>query len=226
MLCERCGRDIADSAVICPSCGATTSQSAMPPPTGYGNYSTGYRPSQPEPGANYDQGNQGYNPGYQQGYGAGNYMPPPQAGPQQPNYGYAPPYANQPNQPPAYGAVNVTINTNTNTSDKNTALVVEIIASLFGIYGIGWLMSGETTVGILLLIGSFVLYWPIFIVGAIFTFGFGLLCLGPLGIAAIIVNAIMLNNALKRKAAQVTVVVPPPQAQQQQMRMPPQYPQF
>ncbi len=220
MLCERCGRDISDSAVICPSCGATTSRSAMPPPTGYGNYSADSTPSQSEPGAGYNRGDQGYNRGYQQGYGPGNYMPPPQAGPQQPNYGYAPQY---PNQPPAYGAVNVTVYNNVNSTNKNTAaLVVEIIASLFGIYGIGWLMAGETNIGILLLIGSFVLYWPIFIMGTIFTLGLGLLCLGPLGIAAIIVNAIMLNNALNRKATQVTVVVPPQQAQQ----MPPQYPRY
>jgi hypothetical protein len=220
MLCERCGQDISDSAVICPSCGAITSRSAMQPPTSYGEYSagdSGYTPPQPQAGARYEQE---YNRGYQQGYGPGNYMPPPQAGPQQPNYGYAPPYGNQ---PPAYGGVNVTVYNNVNLSNKNTAaLIVEVIASLFGIYGIGWLMAGETNIGILLLIGSFVLYWPIFILGTIFTFGLGLLCLGPLGIAAIIVNAILLNNALNRKAAQITVVVPPPQAQQ--MRMPPQYP--
>lgn len=218
MLCERCGRDISDSAIICPSCGANTSRSKMPPSTSYGDYADGYTPPQPQAGAGYGQG---YNQGYQQGYaGSGNYMPPPQAAPRPPDYGYAPPY----NQPPGYGTVNVTVYNNVGGSNKKTeALVVEIIASLFGIYGIGWLMAGETNTGILLLIGSFVLYWPIFILGTIFTLGVGLLCLGPLGIAAIIVNAILLNNALNRKAsAQVTVVVPPAQAQQ----MPPQYPRM
>lgn len=209
MLCQRCGYDISDSAIICPSCGANTSRSSMPPPTSYGDYSGGYASPQPQPGA-------GYNQGYQQGYaGPGNYMPPPQAAPQpqQVNYGYA-------NPAPPYSTVNVVINNGGGGSNKNSAaLVVEVIASLFGIYGIGWLMAGETTTGILLLIGSFVLYWPIFIVGSIITFGLGLVCLGPLGIAAIIINAILLNNTLNRKAAQV-VIVPPMQ------QMPPQYPRM
>jgi hypothetical protein len=184
----------------------------MQPPTSYGDYSAGYRPPQPEKGASYDQG-------YNRGYGPGNYMPPPQGAPRQPNYGYPPPYTNQ---PPTYGTVNVSVYNNVNSSNKNTAaLVVEVLLSLlFGIYGVGWLMSGETTIGILLLVGSFVLYWPMFILGTIFTVFLGLICLIPLGIAAVITNAILLNNVLNRKAAQVTVVVPPVQAQQ----MPPQYP--
>lgn len=216
MLCERCGYDLADSAIICPSCGANTSRSEMAPPTSYGDYASGYTPPQPQPGAGYSS-EQGYNRGYQRGY-AGDYMSPPR----QPDYGSPPPYANQ--QPPSYGAVNVNIYNNVGGSNKKTeALVVEIVASLFGIYGIGWLMAGETTPGIVLLIGSIVLYWPIFILGTIFTLGIGLLCLGPLAIAAIITNAILLNNVLNRKAApQVTVVVPPAQARQ----MPPQYPRM
>ena len=79
-------------------------------------------------------------------------------------------------------------------------------------------MAGETTTGSPVLVGSLVLYWPIFIVGTIVTLGFGLLCLGPLAIAAIIVNAVLLNQTLNRKASHVTVVPPP----SQQMRMPPQ----
>ena len=217
MLCERCGRDISDSAIICPSCGANTSRSEMPPPTSYGNYAGGYTPPQPQPGAGYGQG-AGYNQGYQQGYPGANYVPPQQA--QQPNYGYAPPsYANQ--VPNYSNTVNVVINNGgSGTNKKTEALVVEIIASFFGIYGIGWLMAGETTTGVLLLIGSFVLYWPIFIVGSILTVGLGLVCLGPLAIAAIIVNAILLNNALNRKAAAQVAFVPPAQ------QMPPQYPRF
>jgi hypothetical protein len=213
MLCERCGNDISDSAVICPSCGAVTSRSPVQPSTSYGAY----------PDSSYTEPDSYNQPPpvqtYQQGYQQRNYMPPPlppPPRPQQPSYGYAPPYNNP---PPMYqpGPVNVTVNVSS-SNNSNTALVVEIIASLFGIYGIGWLMAGETTTGVLLLVGSLVLYWPIFIIGTIITLGFGLLCLGPLAIAAIIVNAILLNKTLNRKAAQVTVVVPPPQ----QMRMPPQ----
>jgi len=100
---------------------------------------------------------------------------------------------------------------------KNSgALIAEILLSVFvGIYGVGWLMAGETTTGIILLICSFVVYWPIMILGTIFTFGIGLLCLGPLAIGAIIVNAILLNNLLNRKAAQVVMVQANP--------MPPRY---
>lgn len=96
-------------------------------------------------------------------------------------------------------------------SNKNDgALVAEIILSLFGLFGIGWLMAGETTVGVILLICSVIIYWPIMILGTIFTFGIGLLCLGPIAIAAIIVNIILLNNVLNRKAAKFVVMPPRP----------------
>jgi hypothetical protein len=99
----------------------------------------------------------------------------------------------------------------TTFSNKNDgALVAEIILSLFGLFGIGWLMAGETTVGLILLICSIIIYWPVMILGTIFTFGFGLLCLGPLAIAAIIVNIILLNNVLNRKAAKFIVTPPGP----------------
>jgi hypothetical protein len=89
-------------------------------------------------------------------------------------------------------------------------LLKEIILSLLGIFGIGWLIAGETTVGIVLLLASFLLYWPIMLLGTVFTLGLGLICLGPLAISAIIVDAILLNAALKRKARRILPVVPPP----------------
>jgi hypothetical protein len=208
MICEHCGNDMADNAAICPLCGTVTAQAAsakQPPPTGYGpypqggGYERGYAPPRPD---GPQQANQGY-----QGY------VPPQ---QQPNYGYAPPYNANPGYAPG---INVTVINNMpgSGSGKNDgALIAEIILSLFGIFGVGWLMAGETTIGVILLICSFVLYWPIIIVGTLFTLGFGLLCLGPMMIAAIIVNAVLLNNALKRKVAQQFVYV-----QQQPGQMPP-----
>jgi hypothetical protein len=51
-----------------------------------------------------------------------------------------------------------------------------------------------------------------------FTFGIGLLCLGPFAIGAIIVNAILLNNLLNRKAAQIVMVQANP--------MPTRYPPY
>ena len=95
------------------------------------------------------------------------------------------------------------------SSKNDGALVVEIILSLFGIFGVGWLMAKETTVGTILLICSFFIYWPILILGTIFTFGLGLLCLGPLTIGAIILNALLLNSNLNRKATEFVVLSVP-----------------
>jgi TM2 domain-containing membrane protein YozV len=215
MICKRCGNSLAENATICPICGTPTilPSASRQPSTGYG----------PFPQSEYNRNAEGYepydNPGrYERGYAP----PPPRPdGPQQdrqgyeghrPNYGYAPPFnaGYTPN-------INVTVINNAPASGKNdSALIVEIILSLFGIFGVGWLMAGETTTGIILLVCSFVLYWPIIIMGTLFTFGVGLLCLGPMMIAAIITNAVLLNNALKRKAAQPFVYMQPP------MQMPPQ----
>src|SRR5947209_6792007 len=208
MSCERCGKEMPDNMAICPACGTITSamQGRPQPPTNHGpyppdgppiGYGQGYSP---QPG--YMQPPQPGYPPVQQGY-----MQQPQPGyrqPPQPNYGYGQPYGNS----PYAGPVNINIMNNqqvgvgvvpTNTS--STPVVVEVLLSFFlGIYGVGWLMSGETTKGIVLLICSFVVYWPVLIVGTIFTLGIGLFCLGPLAIGAIIFNAIMLNNALKRKS--------------------------
>ena len=188
MNCENCGRVIADNAVVCPNCGAATPASLprpdqpryTPPQQGYMAQQPGYPPPQ-----------QGYMPPPQSGY-----MPPPQ------NYGYQ-----QQQQPPMYPpqGVNVTVVNNAG-SKNNTPLIIEVILSLFGIYGVGWLTAGETTTGVILLICSFVVYWPLLILIAVFTLGLGLACDFPLGIAAIIINAILLNNTLNRKAAQITMV--------------------
>jgi len=207
--CESCGRVIPDNAAVCPNCGAATSASLpraqiphyAPPQQ---NYS--YEPQQgymPPPQQNYGSGSQqgymgsppqqNYSYGPQQGY-----MPPPQQ-----NYGYAP-QQGYPAQPYQSG-VNVTVVNN--ASKNSTPVLVEVLMSLFlGIYGVGWLMAGETTPGIILLICSFVVYWPLIILLAVITLGLGLLCEVPLAIGAIILNAVLLNNALKRKAAQITMV--------------------
>jgi hypothetical protein len=86
---------------------------------------------------------------------------------------------------------------------KNEALVAEIFLSLIGIYGVGWLMAGETTIGVILLICSFVVFAPLAVMIAIFTLGIGIYVLDlPLAVSGIILNAILLNRALNRKAAQ------------------------
>ena len=190
MTCERCGKEIPDNIAICPNCGTVTSAaSGKPKPTTqFGPYPGGYVDGPPI--AEYGQGyapHQGYpQPPLQE------YRPPQQA------YGYGQPY----NAPPMYQPAIVNVNIVNPPSTNNTPVIVEVLLSLFlGIFGVGWLMTGETTTGVILLICSIFLYWPIMIIGIIFTLGLGLFCLGPLAIGAIILNAVLLNNRLKRKAA-------------------------
>jgi hypothetical protein len=226
MTCERCGKEMPDNMAICPACGTITSavQGRSQQPTNHGpypvdgppmeRYGQGYPPQpgyMPPPQPGYPPIQQGYmppQPGYAQPPQQG-YMQPPQQ-----NYAYGQPYGN-----PSYpgGPVNINIVNSQQvgvgvvTSNTNsTPVVVEALLSFFlGIYGVGWLMSGETTVGVVLLICSFVVYWPVLIVGTILTLGIGLFCLGPLAIGAIIFNAIMLNNTIKRKATAQIIMAQP-----------------
>src|SRR5262249_32599608 len=49
------------------------------------------------------------------------------------------------------------------TSDTlhTAAVVMEVLLSIFGVFGVGWCMAGKWGRGITLLICSFVIYWPI-----------------------------------------------------------------
>ena len=185
--CERCGNDIPDNILICTKCGTVISKANdnASPTTSYGSHFGGY------PGApsGYADNTQRENPTtHLQGYR-------PQ---QQHDY-----YGQSFNAPPVYqqATFNVTV-LNTNNS---TPLIIELLLSIFlGIFGVGWLIAGEVAVGIILLVCSLFIYLPLLIITifiAFFTFGLSLFCTGPLIIGAIILNAILLNNRLKRKAA-------------------------
>jgi hypothetical protein len=214
MICQQCRNEIAENAIICPICGTLKSPISQQP----GNdqaYQQGDFKQPPENYGYYQPNNRG---GYQGGYAP----PPPQAPnqqgyqgyvPPQQNYGYTPPYSSNRSYAPN---INVTVINNPSGRTNDGALVAEIILSLLGIFGVGWLLAGETTVGIVLLLCSILLYWPIMFFGTLFTLGFGLIFLGPLMIASIIINAVLLNNAIKRKAAPFVIVQQPP------MQMPPQ----
>jgi len=208
---------MADNAVICPVCGTLRAQAPQPRAEGYATQQEANPPYE-----YYQQNNpRGYQEGYapplpqpnQQSYHG--YPPPPQ----QPNYGYAPPYTGY-----AVPNINVTVinNAPTSSGSNDGALVAEILLSLLGIFGVGWLIAGETTTGVILLVCSIFLYWPIMFFGTLVTGGAGLLCLGPLMIAAIITNALLLNNAIKRKGTPFVFVQQPPMQMPQQM--PPQQP--
>lgn len=195
--CERCGQQMPDSVAICPSCGTISSfsQPGMSAPTNYNptsapmpGYMQGYSQQQQQmyelPSSYVAQ------PGYSQPYNV-----PPTIYPQQ-----VPQVAINVNMAPVTPVAVAT------SGGNSAAIIVEVLLNIFtGIYGVGWLMAGETTTGIILLVCSLFLYWPILVVGTIITFGIGLLCLGPLAIGAIIFNAILLNNTIKRKTAYVVM---------------------
>lgn len=199
MICERCGNEMLGNATICPICETASRRVKVidQPATSYSQY---------------PHGSFGEHQSYHQGYGSqffpmfpqqAAYTSPPQ------NQGYVPPLSNAasvyPISPMNYAGTN-----SVRFSQKNDgALVVEIILSLFGVFGVGWLMAKETTLGTILLICSVFIYWPILILGTIFTFGLGLLCLGPLTIGAIILNALLLNSNLDRKAVEFVILSPP-----------------
>lgn len=82
-------------------------------------------------------------------------------------------------------------------SNSGVAIVLEVIAGLFGFFGIGWLISGYTTTGLLLLVGGII--WDV--VGGLLsvtTLGFGFLCMGVVNIIVVVVSAIALNNRVNR----------------------------
>ncbi len=122
---------------------------------------------------------QGYTPQQQQAYML------PQQGYMSPQQAYMPPQQ----------GVNVTVINTAPPTRSKTPLVVEVILSLFGIYGVGWLMAGETTIGIIWLVCSFVVYWPTLIILALLTFG---ILDFPVAVACIVINALLLNRALNQ----------------------------
>ena len=80
--------------------------------------------------------------------------------------------------------------------DKSIALILEILPGLFGFLGIGWIYSGNTTTGIIWLIG-FLIWTAIATIISIATVGIGIICWLPISIACIAISAITLNNYTK-----------------------------
>ncbi len=192
--CERCGNDVPDNLAICPKCGTVTSKAKenLPPTTSYESFADTYYNQQPM----YAESNQLdiATPSSQE------YTY------QQQNAYYAQPYTST----PTYQQSQFTFTTF--SPNNSTPLIVELLFSFFlGIFGIGWLMAGEVVIGIILLVCSLFIYLPLLIISifiAFFTFVFSLFCTGPMIIGAIVLNAILLNNKLKRKAASYTPMPP------------------
>lgn len=82
------------------------------------------------------------------------------------------------------------------SKDRSIALLLEIGPGIGGLYGIGWLYSGKTTTGVMLLVGT--LLWSC-IVGVIAasTGGLACLCTVPVNIVIMAVSAYNLNNYAK-----------------------------
>jgi hypothetical protein len=203
MICPRCGNDITENSSICPACGTVLGgvKKSSQPSTTYGQFpqhASGMRPSDQHDASHIAPP---FVPGVQ---------PPPHFA-QQPGAGVAqntPPFYYQSNLHNGPGYHPPFTARSTPPFRKDTAMVTEFILSLFGLFGVGWIIAGSTVTGVLLLIGSVFIYWPLMIGGVILTRGIGLLCLGPIAIGAIILNTLLLMMALRRKT--VRFVAPPP----------------
>ena len=204
MFCDRCGKEIATTATQCPFCGMPTEQEM------HYMHPSAYQVQQGPPQDDFSTF--GGPPVYQAGYRAVppiQHVPFPQQAP-----GYAPASYSS-----VYPQSNITV---VQTTGNEAPLVAEIILSLFGIFGVGWILGGETTIGVILLLCSVFIYWPVMILGTVFTFGIGLVCLGPLAISAIIINALLCNRVLKRRAARLIIMqsTPPSAPKQPPMQRP------
>jgi len=107
-------------------------------------------------------------------------MPPGYAAPSQPLYPQAGAYIAPPLARPL----------------DNTPVIVEAILAFFGFYGIGWMIAGETTIGVILLIAGFV--WDAIFVVAAFTV-IGLCCVVPLQLIFVALSAFQLNTRLQMR---------------------------
>jgi hypothetical protein len=185
MICECCGREITgnSSSVLCPICGTVIKNCARVQSTG-----------------SYVQSSQNY--AGKQSVSVPESVPTSQTTLQ--------PYVQSSRDEAGYTAwpyhamdtSNAHVTTDfTSVYPDGKALGVEFILSLLGIFGIGWLLVGETRIGCLLLACSVLIYWPMMILGTLFTSGFGLICLGPLAVSCVICNTLLLNLCLKRKMA-------------------------
>ena len=192
--CERCGNDMPDTLVICPKCGTVTSKAKanLPLNTSYGSNSERFYNQSP---AYLENKRENYVTPQSQGYNS-----------QQQNYSYGQSY-NAPimNQQAPFNVTEFNMN-------NKTPLIVELLLSIFlGIFGVGWLIAGEVTIGVILLLCSLFIYLPLLIISifiAFFTFGLSLFCTAPMVIGAIALNAILLNNRLKRKVSSCMPIPP------------------
>lgn len=175
--CPYCGHALRPTAKFCAKCGANLKQDATPHP-----------PAQPDPAPTppTHKSPQLYQP-------PDSYQPPktavsPDSQLEQPPkpYNPYPPQQSGPSYP------------SRPLKDRSLAIILEILPGLFGFLGFGWIYSGNTSTGAIILIGF--LFWS-FLTGfiAVLTVGFSLLCTLPLSLLAIILSSVSLNNYTKNQ---------------------------
>ncbi len=77
--------------------------------------------------------------------------------------------------------------------DRSIALILEILPSLFGLFGFGWIYSGETTRGLIWLFG--VLAWMVIaVIVTILTGGLACFCVIPINLVLVAISAYTLNQ--------------------------------
>lgn len=80
--------------------------------------------------------------------------------------------------------------------DKSIALILELLPGFFGFLGFGWIYSGNTNTGVLLLAGMIV--WSIIAVGlVVLTGGLACFCTLPINLAVVGGSAYFLNQYTK-----------------------------
>ena len=80
---------------------------------------------------------------------------------------------------------------------RSTALVLEILLGLFGLPGIGWIYSGRTAPGVILLVCY--LIWDCIALAIVAgSSGVALLCTIPIGVLTVIISTVLLSNYMKK----------------------------
>jgi hypothetical protein len=77
-----------------------------------------------------------------------------------------------------------------------TAVIIEALSAVFGLFGLGWMMAGRTSTGVLLVLGG--LLWDgIAIAGTHVTLGVGACCFIPLHVVFVVLSTVLLSNYIK-----------------------------
>ena len=197
MVCERCRNTLAENAAICPVCGMIPTNNMHQPQTSttynqYQPHTTGETPASTQSGAH----PHGARPADAL-YTKMQEPHPDNTDDQDFNFYTAPASA-------------YTYNTyqSTKTQQKRQGLVIEIVLSLIGLFGVGWLIAGEPLIGTILILSSVFIYWPLVFTITRITYGLGLICFGPFAIGAVILNAVLLNSTQRWRARHAKVPRP------------------